>query len=306
LLKAMQKKVKPVKLAENNIEYPIGEFLIRFYRKRTASFLANIYKAGITGASKDIHLARLDVKKIFSILDLMRIVRSKGMEDPGYEKIFNKVYKASGRIREIQVNLGLLDKKEFNIYNLDPFKEELLLTEKELTWEFLKSIRKFNERKLARNEKRIKEEVREITSIVLNKKTEKYLQTKTRLILRLIDTAVNDKKAHEIRRHLKELSTVLSLLYLINPDTHPEELIRGLNKSERLIGDWHDRKVLADSMKLFLKERMNLAESEVAPIRECYSSLSESNSLQVENIVREIGAALKVSLSSPFLFSRNN
>ena len=112
---------------ESKKEYQIGEFLIRFYRKRTASFLANIYKAGITGASKDIHRARLDVKKIFAILDLMRIARPKDLEDPGYEKIFTKVYKSSGRIREIQVNLILLEGKEFSAYALGPFKEELML-----------------------------------------------------------------------------------------------------------------------------------------------------------------------------------
>jgi len=40
---------------KKNPDRYISEFLYRFYRKRTASFLANIYKAGITGASEDIH-----------------------------------------------------------------------------------------------------------------------------------------------------------------------------------------------------------------------------------------------------------
>ena len=65
--------------------FHVGEFLFRYYRKRTKSFLANIYKAGITGSSRDIHRARLDAKKMIAMLDLLRIMRRKKIKQALYE-----------------------------------------------------------------------------------------------------------------------------------------------------------------------------------------------------------------------------
>ena len=86
----------------------IGEFLYRFYRKSTSSFLANIYKASITGESKDIHRARLDVKKIFALYGLFEMLAPEIFENQGGYRLFRPLYRQAGKIREIQVNFLLL------------------------------------------------------------------------------------------------------------------------------------------------------------------------------------------------------
>lgn len=277
---------------KNDPEYQIDEFPFRFYRKRTASFLVNIYKAGITGASKDIHRARLDVKKILAIVDLLRIVRAKSDKDPEFEKIFKKLYRASGRIREIQVNMLLLTRAEFAGYDMTLFNNYLLMQEKKMTIEFLKEIRKFNEQKLSRIEKRIKKEVSKITSATLQKKTKRYIHSKIKLIQELLETGDGEENVHKVRQHIKELSTVLSLVFAIKASDNLEMVINRLNKSEMMIGDWHDRVILADSMRNFLEQRTIYSESQMTHVKECHQIIVEANNRQIESITLDVGKAI--------------
>ncbi len=273
---------------KNNINYHIGEFLFRFFRKHSASFLANIYKAGITGTAKDIHRARLDVKKIFAILDLLKIVRSKNEKDPGYGKLFKKLYTVSGKIREIQVNLLLLTKPEFSMYDMNLFKLNLLFQERERTGEFLEKIRKFDEKELAWVENRIKKEVYKIKPVTLKKKTNHYIRAKTALIIALFEKENDEQNLHKVRQHLKELSTILSLVFSVNPAKKLEQAIGGLNKGEIMIGDWHDKVVMADSLENFLTHAKDRDESHLAQVRECHQKLTENTRIQVDTIINEI------------------
>jgi len=277
---------------KNDPEYQIDEFPFRFYRKRTASFLVNIYKAGITGASKGVHRARLDVKKILAIVDLLRIVRAKSDKDPEFEKIFKKLYRASGRIREIQVNMLLLTRAEFAGYDMTLFNNYLLMQEKKMTIEFLKEIRKFNEQKLSRIEKRIKKEVSKITSATLQKKTKRYIHSKIKLIQELLEKGDCEENVHKVRQHIKELSTVLSLVFAIKASDNLEMVINRLNKSEMMIGDWHDRVILADSMRNFLEQRTIYSESQMTHVKECHQIIVEANNRQIESITLDVGKAI--------------
>ena len=280
---------------KNDSQYDIGEFLFRFYRKRCAAFLVNIYKAGITGTARDIHRARLDVKKILAIVDLLRIVRPKSDNDPVYEKVFKKLYQASGRIREIQVNLLLLTGPEFATYDLVPFKKDLLKQESERTREFLVVIRKFDEQKLSRIEKKIKRETAKITPSSLRKKTGKYITHKTALCLELLETGAGEANLHQVRQQIKELSTVLTLTSSLNPSWNLENVISGLNRSEMMIGDWHDKTILAESLGEFLEKEVDLPESNRVGSMECYQALLASCETQVESILLDVRQAIAAS-----------
>ena len=281
---------------KHDARYPVGELIVRFYRKRTASFLVNVYKAGITGSSRDIHRARLDVKKIFAIADLLRIVRSKKEKDPGYEKIFKKLYRASGRIREIQVNQVLLVGAEFAGHDLSLFSKDLERQEKELTNEFLRVIRKFDEKKLSSLEKRIIKEVGKITPRILQHKTNRYIEAKTSISMELLEKAEGQDHVHEVRQHIKELSTVLTLIFTIKPSGSLEKVINGLNKSEMMIGDWHDKVILAGSLSAFLEQNPDFSESQLAPTRKCFASLTASNKSQVQSILLDVRKAIVESM----------
>jgi CHAD domain-containing protein len=277
---------------KNSLEFDIGEFLFRFYRKHTTSFLANIYKAGITGASKDIHRARLDAKKVLAILDLLRIVQSEKIIGPEYGRFIKKLYQVSGRIREIQVNMMLLSRPEYAVVDLILFKIELLTQEKERTREFLQAIRKFKEKKLIKAEATIKKAIHEITPLSMQKKINRYIRAKMKLISTLFEKGHDNQTIHKIRQHLKELAAVLTLVVSVKSTRKVEQAIDGLNKTEMMIGDWHDKEVLADSIEIYLKEATDITESQRAPVRDFHYQLIESNRIQIESIIQDVRTIL--------------
>ena len=277
---------------KNNLEFDIGEFLFRFYRKHTTSFLANIYKAGITGSSKDIHRARLDAKKVLAILDLLRIVQSEKIIGPEFGRFIKKLYQVSGRIREIQVNMMLLSRPEYAVVDLILFKIDLLTQEKERTREFLQAIRKFKEKKLIKAEATIKKAIYEITPLSMQKKINRYIRTKMRLINTLFEKGHDNQNLHKIRQHLKELAAVLTLVVSVKSTRKVEQAIDGLNKTEMMIGDWHDKEVLADSIEIYLEEATDITESQRVPVRDFHHQLIESNRTQIESIIQDVRTIL--------------
>jgi hypothetical protein len=270
-----------------SFDFQTNEFLFRFYRKRTTSFLANIYKAGITGTAKDIHRSRLDVKKIIAIFHLLRIVRGKNEKDPGYERIFTKLYQASGRVREIQVNQLLLTSSQLAPYDHDLYNIYLVKREKERTREFLLAIRNFKEKRLAKCEHEIEKEIFKITTKSLQKKINRYIQAKSDLFMNLLDKDCDEKSLHEIRRHLKEFSTMLTLVIRIKFSRKYEKAVIGLNKTETMIGEWHDRLVLAKSLKEFLDHSDSLSDCKFDPVREFYGFVVETNIKQMQSIIQD-------------------
>jgi hypothetical protein len=273
----------------------LRELLFRFYRKRTASFLARIYKAGITGSAKDIHNARLDVKKIFAILDLLKIFHSGKGKDPGYGRVFDKLYKASGRIREIQVNQKLIGQDEFKNFDLALFSLDLVRQETERTVEFLREIRNFRESILEKNEKRIQHAFHAITPDTLRKQTEKYFRKKAKLTGDLLDKGPEGENLHVIRQHLKELSTVLTLAFSVSPRLKLVWVTDDLNKAEIMIGEWHDRVVLQDAGEIFLNSLNKDQEKELVAMGGFLQVLSGNTGSMlaglmphVSNIVRNI------------------
>jgi CHAD domain-containing protein len=277
---------------KNSLEFDIGEFLFRFYRKHTTSFLANIYKAGITGSSKDIHRARLDAKKVLAILDLLRIVQSEKIIGPEFGRFIKKLYQVSGKIREIQVNMMLLSRPEYAVVDLILFKIELLTQEKERTREFLQAIRKFKEKKLIKAETTIKKAIYEITPMLMQKKINRYIRTKMRLINTLFEKGHDNQNLHKIRQHLKELAAVLTLVVSVKSTRKVEQAIDGLNKTEMMIGDWHDKEVLADSIEIYLEEATDITESQRVPVRDFHHQLIESNRTQIESIIQDVRTIL--------------
>jgi hypothetical protein len=233
-------------------------FLLLFYRKRTTSFLANIYKASITGDSKDIHRARLDAKKIMALYDFFDLLEQDGQWQRKRGKLFKPLFRSAGQIREIQVNYLLLETAALREHVPAEFTRWLRHEEQSATRKFIKTIKKFDEEELQALEK----EVRKIcTGSALHKyrsKSRKFLEKHKNTMDRILAMELTDKSMHEVRKLLKAMSTISSIVYSLKPATDLDRIISAINKTEMLIGEWHDRVVLEAAIDRFLA--MNVLE----------------------------------------------
>ena len=275
----------------------IGEFLYRFYRKRTSSFLANVYKTSITGDSKDIHRARLDVKKIFALYGLFEMVDPAVFRHRGGYKLFWPLYRQAGKIREIQVNYLLLTNPQPLDAAYDSFVVWLMEEERQATKRFLFLVKKFKEAELSSTDKVIEKICRSSSIFKLRSKTEAYIKEKAEQVKVLQSGQPGDKEIHKIRQHLKAMSTITTLVYSIKPGKHLDMIITSLNKTEMMIGDWHDRVVLKDAIERFLEGNTLVSGEELAALTALKQGLINYNLNLVNHFMPEVVAVVESVLA---------
>lgn len=229
----------------------VREFYWKFFKKRITSFLSNIYRSSITGAEKDIHRARLDMKKIYSILEMFEMLSPEKF-DPANFEVFKTMFRFSGRIRELQVNQIVLAKYGEPSQGMLAFNKYLYLRECKLTKQFISVVRGFDEKKLEKAERSIKKLCKEIKVKTLKAKSEKFILKKAKKISLLRFYPGNPENIHGIRKQLKSMVTILTLVAMVFRDEKQEAILGKLNQTEMLIGNWHDNQVLMEYIDHFL------------------------------------------------------
>ena len=265
----------------------IGEFLYRFYRKRTSSFLANIYKASITADSKDIHRARLDVKNIFALYGLFEMLDSAAFKENGGYKLFRPLYRQAGKIREIQVNYLLLSNPQPAGVELPAFILWLNGEERLAVKRFLQLVKKFRDPELAATEKRVQKICSSSTIFKMRSKTLDYVKTRAMLVGELQLNEPGEKEIHKIRQHLKTMAMITTIVYSIKPLKQLDVIISELNKTEMMIGDWHDRVVLKDAIERFLAEN-SPDPKELNSLKRLIQELLDYNQNLVQHFMPEV------------------
>jgi CHAD domain-containing protein len=274
----------------------ISEFLYRFYQKRSASFLANIYKASITTDSRDIHRARLDVKKLYALYDLFEILAPESFDQKKCFRVFRPLYLQAGKIREIQVNFLLLDELEHQGDQYPAFQAWLRESERKAIRAFVKRIKKLSEKEIKEIDNLIKDICRERSLLRLRSKSESFFTRKAGIIKRLQEEAPGEKEIHKIRQNLKAMSAIATLLHSIRERKQLDTLISALNRTEIMIGNWHDRIVLINSVEVFLKQVPELAEEEGQTLSQLQEALTEYNHNLVQNFLPEVEKVVETVL----------
>jgi CHAD domain-containing protein len=266
----------------------IGEFLFQFYRKRASSFLAGIYKSTITGESEDIHRLRVDVKKIYALYSLFELIQPDLFKKKVRYNLFIGLFRLAGRIREIQVHQIFLSKPKFRKTDLSSFIVFLKDQESQASRDFLLAIKDFNVKELKSAEKDIRKICSDIPARKLSVKSEEFIRGKAKKIQGLLTEETGKEKVHKIRKHLKAMSTVSSLIFTVKPDEKLEKVITGLNKSEVMIGEWHDKVVLSDTIDQFIKTLPDASDDSLLPLKSLNQSLTDENQELLDRLLPEV------------------
>jgi hypothetical protein len=272
-------------------------FYWRFFRKRTESFLSNLYRSSITSEEKDIHRTRLDMKRISAVLEMLRMLEPKKF-DPGYYEVFRPMFSFSGRIRELQVNQQVL-----LAYRSDnQGKKELLKyfrsREKKLSRQFLKTVRNFDEEGLRKTEKGIKKLCFGLDEKTLEKKTLKFVRKKAARIALLKLYPSNPEHIHSIRKQLKSMVTVLTLTSMVGKDKRNGELLEALSRTEVLIGKWHDKQVLCEYIENFIRRKRKTGEVVKQDLLRLRLQVIKDNEKHLQALFTEVDNVLAMLLST--------
>jgi len=276
----------------------VREFYWRFYKKRTASFLSNLYRASITGNEKDIHRTRLDMKKIHAILEMFEMLNPEKFNQESYE-VFNVLFSFSGKIRELQVNQMVFSEYGPETPGGAVFNRYLRARENKLTKQFISIVQNFDEKKLKRSGRSLKKLCREIKIKTLKARLEKFILKKAKKISLLRNYPSNPENIHGIRKQLKAMVTILTLVSMVYRDDRQDIILSKLNQTEMLIGRWHDNQVLMDDIDQFIRRRKTIDREYHMQLQVLRNKIMKSNQDLLKSLFPKIEETLSVIFPLP-------
>jgi CHAD domain-containing protein len=211
--------------------------LEKYFKERVVAINTLIKMPQSNYSTGDFHALRVEIKKVKALLILVENC-NKEFDHRSFSKPFNTIFKAAGKVRELQVERSILKKyyagSMFNEYLLHLKKTErksktdffsvLKVHPKiKIPNEIVHAIKKINERKLSLYFKNGKKEIRELLKI----------------------KKIKSKKAHEVRRQLK-------VLFYNEKSVNSSGKGASLKKQEEfqeLLGKWHDYQVIQKHLK---------------------------------------------------------
>lgn len=235
----------------------VREFYWRFFKKRLTSFQSNLYKSSITGEERDVHRTRVDMKNIYAILEMFEMLEPEKFKPENYD-VLKSLFRFSGRIRELQVNQIVIMKYGPRNKGSAAFSKYLRSRELKLSKQFISVVREFDEKKLRKTERAIKKLCDGIKVKTLKSRTEKFIRKKAKRIGLLRNYASNPENIHGIRKQLKAMVTILTLVSMVFRDDRQDAILGKLNQTEMLIGDWHDNQVLMEYIDIYLRKKKTI------------------------------------------------
>lgn len=233
----------------------MSNYLYKYYRKCTKSFIANLEQAKSTGNIKDIHKVRTDIKKIRAFIELVKILSPANFNIKEFYSVFIDVFNKTGKIRQLQLHINILDKYHLNPALVRDYKKYINEEKEKLLDEFRKIKDILNAEKFNLNTEKIETYMHDIKKKTIIAKSINFINSQFKTIKKL-ELKTNDlEKYHDIRIHLKKAGTIAELTYKINESKKFKKLYKKISKTEIELGKWHDKVLLNNSINLFLKRK---------------------------------------------------
>jgi CHAD domain-containing protein len=269
-----------------------GKFLYRYFRKLIASFQSSLYKAAITCDIEDIHKARVDVKKMNALFILFNTAVPGFSKETGARRLFKDLFNKAGTIREIQLILLSLEKKNDPDPVLFEFHEWLLKRNQIQIRQYLKSITNFDRNKLKDLTRSVKKLVNRVSKKQLIINSWEMIDMSS-LRVKYLLTGWNDPRyIHRIRQNVKAISAIASQVFQVAPTTRLNQLRIDLTSAEIAIGEWHDRIVIISTMERFMKTTPYSKASSHVHFLDFKDQLMRENEAVLEKLEPEIKAVV--------------
>ncbi len=241
---------------------------------------------------KDIHRLRVRIKRLRAIYRLTEFIYPAEFRAGDYYRLFKPVFKTAGLIRESQVNLRLL--KRYN--NTDKLRKSFsdYISKLMPVWEagLEEAILSFSLEALYEQEKTAGSILMRDTGPRLTDMMTDYIYYETNRIKNFYDTKDNAGHIHDVRIILKNIKPVLGLLVHFDNSRFDSDTCRRLDKTEGIIGKWHDRYILSDSLGVFYNTSEKKSDRLKKEYRDMRRKLNRSNNRSLDRINESLDSTL--------------
>jgi CHAD domain-containing protein len=268
-----------------------GEFLFGLYNEKIRSFLYYLEKAKKTYQIEDVHQLRVNTKRIDAIYQLLENATALSFNAESHMKPVKGIFKTAGKLREGQVNLELLKKFELHPDSFMYYNVNLEKSQVKTIRDLKKAVRGFDKIAFGHTISMVEDYCTQIDKRELVDKMDAYIRQKATSIKDLLRKKQSTKNVHRMRKNLKAIDPVLSLLCQYDPGRFKNESLQSLKETALYIGDWHDRVMLVKSIK-----KIVLDQKDNKQVRRAFENLVQLIQEDMDDLMKKINSSLAITL----------
>ena len=201
------------------------------------------------GEVEDIHDLRLDIKKLRSVIQLIRLTIP--LNGPNSFRYFRSLFKTAGNVRELQVNRKLLSEWDFK--ELKQVKKRLKKREKSVHLKLDEVMESYGDHMHRNLVSELDAIVRRLDRGELLRAADRFFSDSLDIITEL-SVAPSTEELHDIRIRLKSASEVLMVLSEIGFEEELKSLKTRIKPVTAALGDWHDLALFSEWLEGYRKK----------------------------------------------------
>jgi len=247
--------IAPDRHVRYNIDMPSGDSpgnaqaFLDHYRQLARRLHRRLSDKRLLQDAEVIHKLRVSIKKIRAILTLVVELDEQAPVNE-YSSLMKQIFRPSGKLRETQVNLALID--GIDNHGLGPYRQYLERREHKQTRRLIRELKRFDMKSLISCDHRLDTWLQGIDEQFLVDRIQSNIQSRQMLIRSLIPGTADIDNLHRIRINVRALSEMLALLQDMQPDTELKAQLDETKSILDVIGTWHDYDVLLASLFRFI------------------------------------------------------
>lgn len=266
------------------------KILLNYFQKHRDIFLENIKTTKENFDVDAIHDFRVSVKRIRAIFRFLEKINPEKYSCRKNIKELRNLFKSSGQMRDMQVQLLLLEnyEKRLNI-SLKEFTKYLKINKKEGKKQLKKALRNFSPNILDENEILI-------TKIQKNKGDKKLLKilqefVKQRFVeIKSLSLKLDSvEKTHKIRIALKETSYILNIIKQYKKaEGEANFSLKEIKQLGEILGIWHDCEVMKFHLKVFAQDNLKNLFKEKPEYKKLYKTIKKDSEKLIKDLLKKI------------------
>ena len=236
--------------------------VLSYFDKRSLTFLEQFENTRINFGVEDLHKLRVEIKKQRAFLRFLELLSEDEFSRKAHYKLLASIFKPGGRLRETHVNQSLV--LLYRSYSLKEYKKYLGKRNKRQTKKLGKVLRKFNLDGFNNLNRTVADFLTDFELEMIRLKAIGFLNSELQTIRSLRPFITSDQDLHQIRFHTKALGYIAKFINELSPAQQLNDLLQMAKPTEKLIGNWHDRVVLRDSLESYLQKQIEAPDTDEA------------------------------------------
>lgn len=227
--------------------------LKKYFKSQTASFEKHYKEIIKHRRKKDIHAFRIAIKRIRIFLWFMEVVTDGAFRKKDHYLMLSKLFKVAGRVREIQLNLQLINTFDQNKheYAIKNYTESL----KKYNQQFVDELHRFPYKRFQNMNMKLAKRINSISDKAYIKAGHELLRRELKNMRRLNKKNQQIRDLHTMRIHLRRAREIINILRQSNVFEIPGQIRKDLSLLYEYLGLWHDHYVLLYSLKSIRKNK---------------------------------------------------